>query len=371
MFNKMQRSKLLWVTLELLLIATLIFVCSKIDFIFKPIGTFISTLFAPVLIAGFLYYLVNPIVKLLMKVKVGKHRISRTVAVSIVFILLIGIVALIAAIVVPLLINEIGQLIKQMPQYIAGLQKIGNDYYQHLSHVEWVKKLKLTNYTTKIQNNFLKTLESFAGSLTNSLGVVIGTITTITVTIITIPFILFYMLKDGQQLIPNLQKIFPSRHEKQVAELMKKLNTTLSRYIAGQVIECLFIATFTSIGYWIIGLPYAFLLGVTAGMTNIIPYVGPYIGIFPALILGLTFSTGKALLVIIVCVIVQQVDGNLVYPNVIGKSLAIHPLTIIILLLVAGNLAGIIGMILAVPTYAVLKTVVKYLIDLYHLHQAE
>ncbi|MFT9214417.1 AI-2E family transporter [Liquorilactobacillus ghanensis] len=371
MLDKIQRSKLLWVTLELLLLATLIFVCSKISFIFRPLGTFASTLFAPVLIAGFLYYLVNPIVKLLMKIKLGKRKISRTLAVSIVFILLIGIIGLIAAIVVPLLINEISQLIKQMPQYIDGLQKLGNDYYHNLSQVEWMKKLKLTSYATKMQNNFLQIVENFASSLTNSLGVVIGTITTITITIVTIPFILFYMLKDGQQLIPNLQKMFPSRHEAQVEELMKKLNTTLSRYIAGQVIECLFIATFTSIGYWIIGMPYAFLLGVTAGMTNIIPYIGPYIGILPALVLGLTFSTQKALLVIVVCVIVQQVDGNLVYPNVIGKSLSIHPLTIIILLLVAGNLAGIVGMILAVPTYAVLKTVVKYLIDLYRLRKAE
>ncbi len=98
------------------------------------------------------------------------------------------------------------------------------------------------------------------------------------------------------------------------------------------------------------------------------PYLGPYIGVLPALILAFSVSTKMVILVIIVCTVVQQVDGNLVYPNVIGKSLDIHPLTIIMLLLVAGNLAGLMGMILGIPTYAVLKVIVKYFHDIYLLN---
>ena len=91
------------------------------------------------------------------------------------------------------------------------------------------------------------------------------------------------------------------------------------------------------------------------------PYVGPYFGIFPSLLVAIAQSPEQVISVIIVVLIVQQVDGNLIYPNVIGKSLQIHPLTIIILLLVAGKLAGILGMILAVPTYAIVKVLINFI----------
>lgn len=111
------------------------------------------------------------------------------------------------------------------------------------------------------------------------------------------------------------------------------------------------------------------LLGVVAGLANIIPYIGPYIGIFPALIIAVTQSTQMVIFVVIVVLIVQQIDGNFVYPNVIGKSLNIHPLTIIVLLLVAGNIAGLLGMILGIPLYAVVKVVIKYFYDIRQLQE--
>ncbi|KRM89614.1 hypothetical protein FD21_GL001122 [Liquorilactobacillus vini DSM 20605] len=367
MFEKISKNKIMWLTIECLLVATLIWVCSQIGFIFTPLGTFISTLFAPVLIAGFLFYLFDPVVRLLMRIKVRGKNLSRTWSIAVVFLILTALVAIAGAIIIPLLVSQIGALIVQMPDYLKTLQHLGNHYYRRVDQLSWFKQLKVDQYLTELQTNFLAWLKKMAGNLTMSLGSFISTITSITITIVTVPFILFYMLKDGKHLVPNIQKIFPSKHEDQVADLFNKMSQTLSKYIAGQAIECLFVATFISLGYWIIGMPYAFLLGVFAGMTNIIPYLGPYIGIFPALILGATISTKMAILVIVVCIVVQQIDGNLIYPNVIGKTLKIHPLTIILLLLVAGNLAGLLGMILAVPVYAVLKVVLKYIYDIYQL----
>ena len=124
------------------------------------------------------------------------------------------------------------------------------------------------------------------------------------------------------------------------------------------MIVCLFVGIGTFIGYLIIDLPYAILFALIGAVTNIIPYVGPFIGGAPAFIVALIHSPTQALLVIIVIVIVQQMDGNVISPLVIRKKLNTHPLTIIILLLVAGNIAGIIGMILAVPTYSVVKTII-------------
>ncbi|MCZ3393871.1 AI-2E family transporter, partial [Enterococcus faecium] len=146
-----------------------------------------------------------------------------------------------------------------------------------------------------------------------------------------------------------------------VVDLFNTMSDTLSSYISGQVIECLFVGTFTVIGYMIIQQPYGLLLGVIAGICNIIPYVGPYFGIFPSLLVAIAQSPGQVVSVIIVVLIVQQVDGNFIYPNVIGKSLQIHPLTIIILLLVAGKISGILGMILAVPAYAIVKVLINFI----------
>ncbi len=109
---------------------------------------------------------------------------------------------------------------------------------------------------------------------------------------------------------------------------------------------------------------YAFLFGVIAGLTNLIPYLGPYLGLAPAFLVTVFNDPVKALLCCVVVLIVQQLDGNVIYPNVIGKSLKIHPLTIIIVLLVAGNIAGLIGIFLGVPFYAICKTIISYVIKI-------
>ncbi len=367
MFETFKKSRILFWTVELLLLASLVWVCSNIGFVFEPIGTFISTLFTPVIISGFLYYLFRPLVNILMKFRINKFKINRTLAVVIVFILLGSIVALALIFLIPLLISQIGQLIAKTPTYLAKLQEIINQYYADLSHYEWIKQLNVHSYIEKFEKAVEKSMESFMGSVTTSLGTIIGTITSITVTAITVPFMLFYMLKDGHRLVPSIKKMLPERPADKTEVLLGKMGDTISKYIGGQAIECAFVATFTFLGYWAIGMPYAFLLGVLAGTTNIIPYLGPYIGLVPALILAIFISPKMLITVIVVCVIVQQVDGNLIYPNVIGKSLDIHPLTIIILLLVAGNIAGLMGMILGIPTYAVLKVVIKYFVDIYRL----
>ena len=117
--------------------------------------------------------------------------------------------------------------------------------------------------------------------------------------------------------------------------------------------------TFTFLGYLLIGVDYAFLFGVIAGLTNLIPYLGPYLGLAPALIYTFFDSPTRALLCIVVVIIVQQIDGNVIYPNVIGKSLNIHPLTIILILLVAGNLSGILGVFLASKSLFIRKRLHK------------
>ena len=371
MFDKKTKERLMYWSLELLLIAGLIFMCTRLDFLFKPIGTFISTLFAPIIISGFLFYLLNPVVNLLMKVKIKKFKIGRTLAVAIVFILLIALLALLSAAVMPSIIGQFQELISKIPAYIKELQKL----ILSLSHKDnlpaWVNNLDINSYVDQFQGSVSEMVKKFAFSLTSGVGSLIGAIASVAVTLVTVPFIVFYMLKDGPKLLPNIKKFFAKKHADAIEDLLKQMSATIAKYISGQAIECLAVGTMSIIGYSLIGLPYALIIGIFAGITNIIPYLGPYIGLIPALFIATTHSLKLTILVIVVCVVVQQIDGNLVYPNVIGKSLEIHPLTIILLLLVAGNLAGLLGMILGVPVYAVTKVVVKYFYDIYRLRKAE
>lgn len=365
MFEKFRKTPLMYWSLELLIVATLIWVCTKINFLFTPIGTFISTIFMPLIIATFLYYMLNPLVKLLTRVRYKKFKISRTWAVVIVFVLFLSLIIGGISSFFPSLIEQVSQMIGNLPDIAKRLQTAIPKMLDH----SWLKRIDFTPYVKNINGQIGKYAEQFLAGMTVSIGNVIAAVTNITVMVITVPIILFYMLKDGYKLIPTVSKIVPKRNRENVVTLFDSMSDTLSSYISGQVIECLFVGTFTVIGYMIIGQPYALLLGVIAGICNIIPYVGPYFGIFPSLLVAIAQSPAKVISVIIVVLIVQQVDGNFIYPNVIGKSLQIHPLTIIILLLVAGKIVGILGMILAVPTYAIVKVLVNFLHHIWRLDQ--
>ena len=175
------------------------------------------------------------------------------------------------------------------------------------------------------------------------------------------------MLKDGHKLPGQIVKILPNTYRHEGVKILQDLNNTLSAYIQGQVIVSLFVGVGCYIGYSIIGLNYALVLGLVVAVANIIPYLGPFIGAAPAVIIALLDSPGKALLAALVVTVVQQIDGNFLSPLIIGKRLNTHPLTIILLLIGAGSFGGILGMILAVPTYAVLKAVTLNIIRLIKL----
>ncbi|MFV0558208.1 MAG: AI-2E family transporter [Enterococcus sp.] len=342
-------------SLELLIVATLIFVATKINFLFQPVGTFFSTLFAPVLIAGFLYYILNPIVRLLMKYT----NMKRIYAIIIVLLLLLGVFFWTIVSVIPSLVGQLSSLAASIPDFANNVEQ----WARNLAKQPIFDNINIVKELEKLDLSYSSIIQQFISGVSTSLSSILGTIASTTVILITAPFILFYMLKDGERLVPTIEKFFPEKRRHHIVALLEKLNTTLSSYISGQVIECLFVATCTCLGYLIIGVDYAFLFGVIAGITNLIPYLGPYIGLAPAFLATIFNDPFKALLCCVVVLVVQQIDSNIIYPNVIGKSLDIHPLTIILVLLVAGNIAGLLGIFLGVPFYAVCRTIVVFVVQ--------
>ena len=361
MFDRFKRSKLMFWSVELLVIATLILVGTQISFIFKPIGTMFTTMFSPILISGFLFYCFKPIVTFL-----EKKGVSKTWGATIVLLLLVGIVVVSISSIIPSLVKQIAALLKSAPTFIKEVESWANE----MSHHPMLQNIDFQSYLDKWNISIGNIVQTTINGVSSSIGSFVSSIAGIVMLIVTVPFILFYMLKDGHKMIPAIQKYFPEKHKGEMVGLLKKMSETIEKYISGQMIECLFVGVGTSLGYMIIGVDYAFLFGVIAGLTNMIPYIGPYIGLAPAVIVTVFADPWKAVFACIVVLIVQQIDGNIIYPNVIGKSLDIHPLTIIIILLVAGNLAGLLGMILGVPFYAVCKTIFVYVFDMVQLSKS-
>lgn len=333
------------------MITLLIYICTKISFVFEPAAVFISTLFFPILVSGFLYFLFQPIVAFLVTRKVPK-----SVAILTLYVAFIGLIAAIIGVVGPALSRQITDLVYNIPSYVEEARQ----FMERLSNSRgftWIVEQEYVSLD-QLEDSLLNFASTLPTNLTNRVSSVFSVVTNVTLVVVTVPFVLFYMLKDGHKLPETILRFVPSSYRKEALRMMKETANTLATYIQGQMLVCLFVGVSTFIGYLIIDLPYALILALIGAVTNIIPYVGPFIGATPALIVGLLYSPTQALLVILVIVIVQQLDGNVISPLVIGKKLNTHPLTIIILLLVAGNIAGILGMILAIPTYAVTKTVV-------------
>ncbi len=357
-----KQSVLYW-SIELLVLASLIWVCTKIDFIFRPVLIFISVVFVPVIISLFLYYMLRPILKLFLKIKIGKYRMPRSLASLLIVVILILLVCGVIAAIIPSMVNELTQIVKGLPTAAKETQR----WIIHLSHHPWLRGIDFNAYYKQLNDQLSQSSQTILKGITNQAGTVINMVTSTVIVAITVPVMLFYMLKDSDKFVPSVQKFFSKEHGEEIAKLLHQMNATLSSYIAGQAIECIFVAVATSIGYLIIGQPIAIVLGLIAGLTNMIPYVGPYIGIAPALMVSLAMAPKKLIWVVVVVIIVQQIDGNIIYPNIIGRTLQIHPLTIIMLLLAAGNIAGIPGMILCIPFYAVVKTIFNYIWSIYRI----
>ncbi|MBM7585502.1 putative PurR-regulated permease PerM [Bacillus pakistanensis] len=344
-------SKLHFWTLEILLIALILYVSTKITFLFEPLVVFGTTLFFPIIISGFLYFLLNPIVN-----KIQMLKVPRTVAILLIYLLMIGLITLVILLIAPIFTKQVTQLVEDIPTYAKQTKEL-IDEVSTTEEYKWVVK---QDYVTidDIEKAVSDIANTLPDRLTNGISTVIGWVTSTTITIVTVPFLLFYMFKDGHRFPHALARFIPSKYKQEGLKIIKDTNKTLAAYIQGQVIVATFVGTLAYIGYLIIDLPYALIMAMIVVVTNIIPYVGPILGGAPAVIIALFNSPTQAFLVIVVITIAQQIEGNVLSPLILGKTLDTHPATIIILLLVAGNLAGVLGMILAIPVYAVLKTLV-------------
>ena len=166
-----------------------------------------------------------------------------------------------------------------------------------------------------------------------------------------------------------LERSILKRDKLNISSLLKNLNATVSRYISGISIDAAIIGCLAYIGYSIIGIKYALVFAIFSSLANLIPYVGPTIGLIPMVISHAFTDPQRMLIAVLYMLVVQQIDGNILYPRIVGGVMKVHPITIMVLLLLSSNIYGIIGMIVAIPTYSIIKEIVKFLANLYENHK--
>jgi predicted PurR-regulated permease PerM len=354
----MLKNRFFTICYGIILVLLIVWLMNEVQFIFIPLVIAFQTLFFPFLIAGVLFYLFRPLIELL-----ANKNVPRILAILLLYLSLIGIIVALSLIIGPILQQQVNRLIDNTPQIAKALRQQWEIFeLNRATFPQYVKDL-IDVATIKAQE--------IISDIGRNLSTIIGVITNIVVILVIVPFILFYLLKDGKKAPDQLLGLLPKGQIKEGKAILSDMNKALSTYVQGQVIVSLCVGIMIYIGYLIIGIEYSLILALIAMLTNVIPFVGPFIGIIPALIVGFIESPMMLLKVIIVVVIAQQIESNLISPQIMGRALDVHPLTIILLLLVASSLGGVLGLILAVPTYAMLKVVVNHSYRLFRLRSSE
>ncbi|WP_419893358.1 AI-2E family transporter [Oceanobacillus kimchii] len=342
----------------LLLIGLNILIFTNISFVFTPFVVLVKTVVLPLVLSAIAYYLLNPIVNYL-----EKKNIKRIYSIFGLFIIIIGLLTVLIVSVIPVLREQIMSLIENLPPFINDIEDMVESLVgsQVINQSQILSSLDISSFVTQISEKSLDLVDTAFSNI----GGVIGAVTEIVLAIVTLPFILFYLLKDGDKLPRYFLKFLPVSLRDQTYTVLKEMNTQISAYIRGQIIVAFCIGLLMYIGFTIIQLDYAPVLALIAAFTNVVPYLGPAIAITPALIVALVTSPFMLFKLIAVWTVVQLIEGKFISPQIMGRNLRVHPITIIFIILTAGNLFGVVGILLAVPGYAILKVIITHLFEFF------
>ncbi len=311
----------------------------------------IKKVLAPFIVAAIAAYILMPVVNWLTE-----RKFTRVKAIIIVY----GIIALIIAVIVyyvfPLVLGELSQAGTLLPYYL-----------QWLSDVERIIHRRYSAYMPpQVESAIIDNI----GDINNQIfavmsGIIKSTISFMrqSVSFILSPIIAFYILKDSRYLSRHFLMLFPGRYRETIRKLLLDIDRVIKGFINGQLLVALFVAVVTSISLYAIGLNFAIIIGIIAGVFNIVPYLGPIISGGLAVAVGLVQSPYKALSALIVFLIVHQIEGGILSPRIVGENVGLHPVVVIFSLLVGEEFFGMWGMLFSVPVTAALKVILNYIVD--------
>ncbi len=308
---------------------------------------FFKLLFAPLIASVLLALVLGPMVNYLETMGFKRMNIILGIYIFISLVIVIGIVFI-----VPKLINEAQSFAENMPQYkstvensIAELQQVLQNKFKDVNFPDFLALIKERMPSKKVD------IDAIIGHLSSFFAILS--------LVVIVPIVTFFLLADGHLIQRFLFQIIPNTYFEMSVLLLHKITSSLKSFIRGQLIDAAAVGILTSFGMAVIGIPYFLVIGIIAGLGNLIPYLGPIIGFIPALLVVTMSPEGLAIWpivkIIIVFVLVQFIEGTFVYPIAVGKSVNLHPLVVIIGVTVGGQLGGILGMLIAVPFISIVK----------------
>ncbi|WP_106768251.1 AI-2E family transporter [Paenibacillus faecalis] len=356
----MMQSKFFRTCLGIIALLLIIYLGTEVSFLFKPILSLFNILLIPVVIAGFFYYLLRPLIDYL-----ERRKIKRSIGVFMIYFVFIGLFAIFIVVVWPTLKEQIENFIINAPFLVEDIQQQVNQLQQNPFWSRFIPS------ESELYNRTMEYVNQAIAWISNSISNFISVISGVVVIIATVPIVLYFMLKEGSKLPPKLLSCLPRRFRKDGQEVLSDIDSALSNFIIGRVVLNLILCVMIYIGFLIIGLPYSLLLTVISFFLNFIPYIGAFLASIPVVIVGFIESPMIAIWSVVVILIAQQIQDNILGPLIYGKQLDIHPLTTIVLLLVGGDLYGILGVLLAIPAYMVLKIIVVRVYELFLAEKVE
>ena len=344
--NKILKITFVIMILSCVLISLVLLAKLKIGDILLNVLSVASPLFIGFVIA----WLLNPAVT-----KLQKKNVKRGLGSVFVFVMFLLIIFVVIRVMMPMLYAQINDFLEIIPALFTQFSNFAHDAFAKLNQTG-------IDFTT-VEAKIYETIQDFGVNITTKLPtLIINSVSTVVSSIgsLVLGLIIgFYLLIDfdGTKKIFNL---IPKKYKNTTRKLVHDLDATCKDFVSGTLLISFIIFVLTSIAFKVIGLPSPMLFGLICGITNIIPYIGPWIGGAIATIVGFTVSPLVGILSIVIAFIAQQVDGVILQPLIMSKTMKLHPVTIMIGLLVFGYFFGVLGMILATPTIACVKVIAKY-----------
>ncbi|CDN42409.1 UPF0118 membrane protein YrrI [Paenibacillus sp. P22] len=349
--DKLRQNRVLMTLIYIILGLLALFLLLLIKPMLMDAYRFVRAVLTPFLIAMVISYVLHPVVSLL-----SARRVPRTIAVLLIYAVFCTALTVILMNLIPMVAGQVQELGEHAPELTMRAKGMMEDF-NNTSFLPDSLRSGIERALVTMEKKLTETTADFLNNIGSMLNVVFLAFI--------IPFLVFYILKDFDVMERTVVTYMPKAHRKHLVRMFKDIDEALGSYIRGQFLVCVIVGLLAYAGYLIIGMPYALLLASIVAVTNIIPYLGPFIGAAPALLMASTVSVKMMLLVVVVNTLCQILEGNVISPQVVGRTLHMHPLSIIFALLVGGELAGIVGMILAVPVFAALKVILQHLFAYY------
>lgn len=325
-----------------------VFVLLLSPWLLKTAGPFLEIL-EPFIIAIVIAYILNPLV-----VVFEKRRVSRGLAIMLLYAIIFAFVFLAGVWTIPGLVAELQKLMVMLPEYSEQAQAFIRHLYSDYQRFALPESLRVA-----LDENILFFQRNLQHMLERVTATLLGLFSHFFMLLL-LPLLVYYFLRDMDHLKNALVALFPAKYRQRVLVAGSEIDTALGSYLRGLLLICFLVGLLTYLGLRLLGVEFALILGIIYGLTNIIPYFGPLIGALPAVFIALLDSPLLALKVVGVMVAVQQLDSHLISPQVLARSLGLHPLAVILALLAGGRLFGLPGLILAVPLAAMLRIVLRH-----------